>query len=280
MCRAVIQTEPRPLVNAAAAPVLPTLGLRLAAAVRSECLHSGQSCGIAAASLAECCALRAMAGCCVPSLVTPSELSAASLLTSAWRYEAWLHAYPLNRATVLDYFKHSPFYSLQANNERINAAVAAAQQPSAQPQQQTQRPGQAQGQGPAAEAASAPASSFASLTALRHMEGLEYTLDAPLAAADTAAAAPAASYFVIRKQWRVSPSVAQLLSVYYVVAALEPLAAPSLPVGSVIPMPHLPLARTVRTRQQRGHSRGGHTRPETTAQRPHAATDKTRGDCC
>ena len=179
---------------------------------------------------------------CVPSLVTPSELSLLSLVTSAWRYESWLHAYPLNRATVLDYFKHSPFYSLQANNERINAAAS-------QQQQQQQQHG--------ASVGSQSSSSFSSsLSALRHMEGLEYALDPPQPATATTATTttttttatantasisstvPSSSYFVIRKQLRVSPSVVELLSVYYIVAAIDPPTASSLPVGSVIPMPH------------------------------------------
>ena len=176
---------------------------------------------------------------CVASLLTPSDLSSLSLLTSAWRYEGWLHAYPLNRATVLDYFKHSPFYSLQANNERINAATAAAASQQQQQQGQHTSP-------PAAVTASS--SSLSSLSALRHMEGLEFVLDAPPAVdsggtATAAANSTAGSYFVIRKQWRVSPSVVRLLAAYYVVAVLEPaaatpLSASSLPTGSVIPMPH------------------------------------------
>lgn len=169
---------------------------------------------------------------CVASLLTSSEHSALSLVTSAWRYEGWLHAYPLNRATVVDYFKHSPFYSLQANNERINAAAASS-------------------------------ASSASVS-LRHMEGLEYVLDAPYvdvmsdaaatngATATNHTAAASASYFVIRKQWRLTPSTAHLLAVYYVVAASVDVSVAaagngtsgsvpspsSLPVGSVIPMPH------------------------------------------
>ena len=169
---------------------------------------------------------------CVASLLTASELSELSLLTSAWRYEAWLHAYPLNRATVLDYFKHSPFYSLHANNERINAAIAAASQlpQPPQPPQPHAQPAQT------ATAASQSSSSVSSSAALRHMEGLEYALDGP----PTDAAAQQ-SYFVLRQQWRLSPSMVHLLAVYYVVAAVEQSpsqsAASSLPVGSVIPMP-------------------------------------------
>jgi hypothetical protein len=32
------------------------------------------------------------------------------LSTISWRFEAWLNSFPLNRQTVLDYFKHSQFY--------------------------------------------------------------------------------------------------------------------------------------------------------------------------
>lgn len=34
------------------------------------------------------------------------------LSTISWRYELWINTYPLNRATVLDYFKHSQFYGV------------------------------------------------------------------------------------------------------------------------------------------------------------------------
>lgn len=38
------------------------------------------------------------------------QLEPKDLATISWRFEAWINAYPLNRNTVLDYFKHSPFY--------------------------------------------------------------------------------------------------------------------------------------------------------------------------
>lgn len=47
----------------------------------------------------------------LPSLGPVSESS------TAWRYEGWLHSFPLNHATVLDYFKHSDFYDRTCNNE-------------------------------------------------------------------------------------------------------------------------------------------------------------------
>jgi len=51
------------------------------------------------------------------ALSTPSEASRVTPTQTAWRYEAWLHAYPLKRETVLDYFKHSDFYDRTCNNE-------------------------------------------------------------------------------------------------------------------------------------------------------------------
>ena len=35
----------------------------------------------------------------------------------AWRDDAFLSTYPLDRRTVLDYFAGSPFYDRQCNNE-------------------------------------------------------------------------------------------------------------------------------------------------------------------
>lgn len=40
------------------------------------------------------------------------------LAATVFRDDPWLAAYPLNRATVLDYFSNSPFYVLDCNNER------------------------------------------------------------------------------------------------------------------------------------------------------------------
>jgi hypothetical protein len=44
-----------------------------------------------------------------PTTATPVE-EVVDLSTISWRFEAWLNSFPLNRATVLDYFKHSQFY--------------------------------------------------------------------------------------------------------------------------------------------------------------------------
>lgn len=38
---------------------------------------------------------------------------------SAWRFSAWLSMYPLNRASAMDYFRHSHFYDSDCNNEVI-----------------------------------------------------------------------------------------------------------------------------------------------------------------
>ncbi len=37
--------------------------------------------------------------------------------TQEWRHDSWIKAYPLNRMTVLDYFKCSAFYDPSCNNE-------------------------------------------------------------------------------------------------------------------------------------------------------------------
>ena len=48
----------------------------------------------------------------------PSSLREPSDQTSiAWRDDAFLSTYPLDRRTVLDYFAGSPFYDRQCNNE-------------------------------------------------------------------------------------------------------------------------------------------------------------------
>lgn len=36
------------------------------------------------------------------------------LATISWRFEAWLNVFPLHRRSLLDYFKHSPFYGTPA----------------------------------------------------------------------------------------------------------------------------------------------------------------------
>ena len=134
-------------------------------------------------------------------LRTASESSSAALSTSAWRYEAWLSAFPLNRATVLDYFKHSPFYDPACNNERTAAAA-----------------GGGGGGGGAAQQ-------------LRGMEGVEFEVDQSVSASPS----PDPSYFLVRKQWRSSPSRVHALALYYVVGVD---AAPLLR-GSVVFLPAL-----------------------------------------
>ena len=135
-------------------------------------------------------------------LCVASEESLSALSTSLWRFESWLAAFPLSAATVLDYFKHSPFYSFSCNNER---AAGSLQQ-------------------------------------LRHMEGVEFEVDQPPASADAAKAAASSSssssYFLIRRQWRLSPSAVHLLQLFMVVG-VEPSggSASSLPRGSVVPLP-------------------------------------------
>ncbi|CEO95117.1 hypothetical protein PBRA_003883 [Plasmodiophora brassicae] len=39
---------------------------------------------------------------------------------TSWRFLAWLQAWPLNRSTLLDYFKQSCFYDPSCNNELIS----------------------------------------------------------------------------------------------------------------------------------------------------------------
>lgn len=44
----------------------------------------------------------------------------SSALTGiSWEDKSWLHHYPLNRHTVLDYFSNSPFYDRTCNNEHV-----------------------------------------------------------------------------------------------------------------------------------------------------------------
>jgi len=50
-------------------------------------------------------------------LLTDDQFHNLSLQTSAWRFENWLANFPLNKSTVIDYFKHSNFYDQTCNNE-------------------------------------------------------------------------------------------------------------------------------------------------------------------
>lgn len=94
------------------------------------------------------------------------------LATTSFLFQRWLDEYPLNPHTVLDYFKHSPFYDRTCNNEII------AQQ-------------------------KLPPSH------LRSLRGVEYVL------------APFKNSFVIRKQYRDSPTKVSVLQVFYVVGEGE-----------------------------------------------------------
>jgi mediator of RNA polymerase II transcription subunit 6 len=42
----------------------------------------------------------------------------------AWRFASWLALYPLDAYSVLDYFKHSPFYDRSCNNELLELQSA------------------------------------------------------------------------------------------------------------------------------------------------------------
>jgi len=42
-----------------------------------------------------------------------SSESKKNLAHISWRFEAWVNSFPLNRNTVLDYFKHSEFYGTE-----------------------------------------------------------------------------------------------------------------------------------------------------------------------
>jgi len=119
--------------------------------------------------------------------------------TNEWRIDV---NYPINRYTVFDYFKTSPFYEPTCNNEIVR-------------NRQLDR------------------------SALVNMVGLEYELDL-----SDEVATPGEIGFVIRKQYRESPTSTRLLSLYYVVAVKLDVNQeigryePILP-GTIIPMPDL-----------------------------------------
>jgi mediator of RNA polymerase II transcription subunit 6 len=48
----------------------------------------------------------------------------ASQQHQAWRFASWLALYPLDAYSVLDYFKHSPFYDRSCNNELLELQSA------------------------------------------------------------------------------------------------------------------------------------------------------------
>jgi len=158
-------------------------------------------------------------------LFSLSESVLVGLSSSAWRYESWLNAYPLNRSTVLDYFKNSPFYSIQCNNERNQNQTNKQQQHNNQ-----QR--------------------------LQYMIGIEYEVESASIAATTATStsttptsSPISSlnplfdplYFLIKKCYRFGVNDVALLCLYYVIGCDPPInstqSAASLPRGTVIPLP-------------------------------------------
>ena len=47
------------------------------------------------------------------------RMSSALLTGISWEDKSWLHHYPLNAHTVLDYFSNSPFYDRTCNNEHV-----------------------------------------------------------------------------------------------------------------------------------------------------------------
>jgi len=168
------------------------------------------------------------------SLYPPATIELLSASSFAWRFEAWLFTYPLTSFTVLDYFKHSPYYDLNCNNERV---LLAQQAPSAQ-----------------SMAAASQSDSYAQR--LRRLQGIEYEVEsAPLSAAGNQMPATD-GYYLIRKQQRHSPSSVSLLALYYVIGvepgaphAMEAVGSSTplqrvstafhsvLPRGTVIPMP-------------------------------------------
>jgi mediator of RNA polymerase II transcription subunit 6 len=95
--------------------------------------------------------------------------------SQAWRFATWLSMYPLDPSSVLDYFKHSPFYDRSCNNELLELQSAGLD-----PAQRTVQ--------------------------LHGMTGLEYELDL-------------SSRYLIRKQYRRSPTEVNVHSVYYIVGA-------------------------------------------------------------
>jgi hypothetical protein len=170
------------------------------------------------------------------SLLSSREAAAASLLNSAWRYEEWLHTWPLNKSTVLDYFKHSDFYDRTCNNE-----IAIMQTMSADAMRSAHHaPGSAQHMLMPCSAARMLIEVVCILFYVlccvlcvcvwccSQLEGVEYSVDAP----------SGDDYFVIRKHWRADPSTVHLMALYYVVG-IEP-TDPLMPQrGTVFPMPDL-----------------------------------------
>jgi hypothetical protein len=113
------------------------------------------------------------------------------LSTSAWRFEAWIHQYPLNLQTILDYFKHSNFYIRTCNNEIL-------------------------------------AMSNGDINRLKYMEGLEYEVETTTKD----------NYFIIKQQYRISPTEVNLQQLFYIVG-IDPIDAMQPLRGTVFPMPDM-----------------------------------------
>lgn len=134
------------------------------------------------------------------SLYSNAELNVISQCHVGWRFESWLHAYPLTSQTVFDYFKHSVFYDATCNNE-------IAQMQNIQTNQNGVVSGNAQ-------------------STLQSLVGVEFSLDQ--GCNDT--------YFVIRKSFRRSPTAVDLLALFYVVA-IEPASSRDPQKGTIFQLP-------------------------------------------
>ncbi|KAK4534548.1 hypothetical protein CDCA_CDCA02G0573 [Cyanidium caldarium] len=108
---------------------------------------------------------------------------------TVWCDTAWLTHFPLTEDTVMDYFARSPFYDRQCNNEVIRM------------QRNLQLPAAPGGAGMD--------------DWLRSMVGVEYVSVGP----EERPPLPVEyvhNLFVIRKQWRRAPDIADVLASYYV----------------------------------------------------------------
>lgn len=125
-------------------------------------------------------------------------------LSKWWRFEGWINAWPLSRTTVLDYFKHSPFYDRSCNNEVIFM--------------QNKDP-----------------------TQLKHQKGIEYEVATePEAALRRHDRTGTENWLLIKKNYRLGPKQAKVLAMYYVVGVDPPEANPNAPQrGYVIPVPDI-----------------------------------------
>jgi len=126
-------------------------------------------------------------------LWTPTENSSRRLIESAWRYESWLSSYPLTPLTVLDYFKNSPFYDLSCNNERIAIITANKSNNS--------------------NLTNINESSIAQR--LKKLKGLEYEVETNNS--NNNLNDFNSQYYLIKKQYRESPTEIHIESLYYVI---------------------------------------------------------------